>query len=257
MRQDFGSTLRDWRQIRRMSQMDLGLSAGVSPRHISFLETGRSLPSRGMVLRLCEELEVPRAARNQLLTAAGMSPAYGSRALSDDDLAPLNAAVAWILQQHAPYPAMALDRHWRLVALNPTAETLLSVAGLEVGDNMIEALATNDLLRGALDNLDEVVDHSLARLRTELAYFGRDPELEAAIAALQATRVPGPDWPTSVLPAVIPARYRLNGTPLAFFSTIAQFGTVEDIAMSELRIEMMFPADDTTRDAVFAMAGGH
>ncbi|SPJ29430.1 helix-turn-helix domain-containing protein [Falsiruegeria mediterranea] len=246
---DFGPALKEWRTTRRMSQMDLALSAGVSARHLSFLETGRARPSRGMVLRLCDELSVPNAGRNQLLTAAGMAPAYASRASDAEDLKPLKEAVAWMLDNHAPYPAMALNRHWQLEAMNGPAAMMLSASGLQLGDSLIEALVSNEALRGALDNLEEVERHTLARLRTELTHFGRDPAIERAVEALQA-RVSRDD---AVLPAVIPARYRLGDQVLSFFSTIAQFGTTGDLAMSELKVELMFPADDATR---LALTGG-
>lgn len=242
---DFGPALREWRQTRRMSQMDLALSAGVSARHVSFLETGRARPSRGMVLRLCDELSVPNAGRNQLLTAAGMAPAYAARAPGDAELQPLRQAVDWMLSNHAPYPAMALNRHWRLEAMNDPAAMMLSTSGLQAGDSLIEALVQNDTLRNALENLEEVERHTLARLKTELSHFGRDPVLEAVIEALQARVTSGDS--DMVLPAVIPARYRMGDRVLSFFSTIAQFGTTGDLAMSELRVELMFPADDATR----------
>lgn len=112
MSNEFGAGLKEWRARRRLSQLELGLAAAVSARHISFLETGRARPSRGMVLRLCEHLQVPRAARNRLLTAAGLAPAYAARPRSAADLGPLADAVDWMLARHAPYPAFALDRHW-------------------------------------------------------------------------------------------------------------------------------------------------
>lgn len=258
MSRQFGEALKEWRRIRRISQLDLGLQAGVSSRHISFLETGRSRPSRGMVLRLCDQLEVPRAARNRLLTAAGMAPAYGSRAAGDGDLAPVRAALDWMLQQHAPYPAMALDRHWRLTALNPMGAQMLGAVELGVGDSLIEALAEHDRLRESIVNLAEVIHHAVARLRTELAHFGHDPVLERAIAVLAASMPEsGLVAAPGLLPAVIPTRYRLNGLEMAFFSTIAQFGTAEDVAISELKIELLFPADTATRQAVMAAAGRH
>lgn len=246
---DFGPVLKEWRTTRRMSQMDLALSAGVSARHLSFLETGRARPSRGMVLRLCDELSVPNAGRNQLLTAAGMAPAYASRSPEAEDLKPLKEAVAWMLDNHAPYPAMALNRHWQLEAMNGPAAMMLSASGLQLGDSLIGALVHNEALRGALDNLEEVERHTLARLKTELTHFGRDPVIERAVEALQA-RVSRDD---AVLPAVIPARYRMGDQVLSFFSTIAQFGTTGDLAMSELKVELMFPADDATR---LALTGG-
>ena len=120
----FGVALKEWRVQRRLSQLDLGLAADVSARHISFLETGRARPSRTMVLHLSEHLDLPRPVRNTLLNAAGFAPAYRSRDLGADDMRHIRDAVAWMLERHDPYPAMALDRHWTLVKANGTATML-------------------------------------------------------------------------------------------------------------------------------------
>lgn len=252
MQDVFGEILKEWRQIRRMSQLELALSAGVSARHISFLETGRSRPSRGMILRLSEELDMPRGARNQLLISAGLAAVYDSRSLNEADMAPLKQAVDWTLSQHAPYPAIAVDRHWQLEALNRPAEMLFSGVGLKAGDSLLTAFLGDHGLRSALINLEEVERLMLSRLRTELAHFGRDPVLEAAIAQLQANVQSEEVAPTGIS-TIIPAIYQVGDTCLSFFSTIAQFGGIEDVAMSELRIELFFPADEDTRRAIFAM----
>jgi len=248
----FGDKLRWWRSQRRVSQLELALSAGVSARHVSFLETGRSSPSRGMVLRLCEELRIPRAARNELLTAAGLAAAYLERPRSDEELAPLRAAVTWMLDRHVPYPAFAFDRTWCLVEMNSVAERLFGALGIVVGDSLALALATSAAVRSALENRAEIVEHAIHRLRVESAHFG-DSRLEAAIAALLDSRE-GPTRPAhATLPAVVPARYRLGATRLSLFSTIAQFGSAEDVALSELRVELMFPADEASRASLLAM----
>jgi len=247
MAETFGLVMKEWRQVRRMSQMNLGLAAGVSSRHISFLETGRSQPSRGMVLRLCDEMHVPNAARNRLLLAAGMAPAFGRTGISEDEMAPLREAVDRMLQNHAPFPAMAVNRYWQLVSVNPPAQMLLDVVGLGVGDSLIDALINSPKLREAIENIEEVEALTLMRLRTELTHWGQDRILERAITALQE-KVGNPNTIVQgQMPAVIPTRYRLNGAILSFFSTITQFGSTGDIAMSELKIEMLFPADEQTR----------
>lgn len=256
MAESFGLVLKKWRGLRRMSQMGLALQAGVSARHVSFLESGRARPSRGMVLRLSEELQLPGGAQNQLLTAAGLAPAYARRTLEDAELAPLRQAAERMMAAHAPFPAMIIDRHWRLLDLNPPMGLMLSSAGIAKGSSLIEALLDNAALRAALDNLEEVERLSLARLRTELAHFGSDPVLEQAVARLQENIAASGVPQDAVLPAVIPARYRMGGQVLAFFSTITQFGGTGDLAMSELRIEMLFPADSGTRAAMDAMASG-
>lgn len=254
MTEQFGPALREWRQQRRLSQLDLGLGANVSARHISFLETGRAKPSRSMVLQLCEELEVPRAARNRLLTAAGLAPAYAERALTEEQMQPVRSAVDWMLQRHDPYPGFAMDRHWRLRKMNATAQLLLAGMGLQVGGSMLEALAGNQAVQSAIENFDEVLTHTILRVRTELAHLGGDAELEAALARL--TDLVGDDLelPEGIMPAFIPTRYRAGGMTLSMFSTFTQFGTAEDIALSELRIEMMFPADQQTGEFLRALA---
>jgi len=249
----FGEALREWRTQRRMSQLDLGLNANVSARHISFLETGRSKPSRAMVLILCDELDVPRPARNQMLHSAGMAPAYGQRDLSEQDMEPVRSAVDWMLDRHAPYPAFAMDKSWVMLKMNTPAAVLLSGMNIGIGDSLIDALAENALVRGALENLDEVIAHTVVRLRTESAHLGGDPILDAAIEKLSADCNGYQPTETGVLPAFIPTRYRANGMIFSFFSTFSQFGTAEDIALSELKIEMMFPADDMTRDLLVQM----
>lgn len=248
----FGSVLKEWRAIRRVSQLDLALLADVSARHISFLETGRSQASRGMVLRLCDELQMPPVERNRLLAAAGFSPAFAKRDLDDAEVAPLRQAMQWMLDNHAPYPAMALDRHWGLVAANQPAQMLLAGAGIAIGSSVIEALLDNDVLRAAIENLQEVERFTLARLRTELSHLGQDPVLEAVIARLQ--ECVAELEPLDHAPLVLPTRYRMGDQVLSLFSTMGQFGGVGEVAFSELRIELMFPADDATRQAFFAMA---
>ncbi len=250
----FGAQLKDWRNRRRMSQLDLGLAANVSSRHISFLETGRSRPSQSMVLQLCECLEVPRLGRNTLLTAAGFAQAYRRRALDEEDMAPVRAAVEWTLKRHDPYPAMALDRHWTLIDMNRTASMLLSGAGLAKGDSLLAMMTDFEHLASLLENWREVVQHIIVRLRTESQHLGGDVILDEAITKLVST-IDEPVWSMpGPLPAVIPARYRAGDAVLSLFSTLAQFGTAEDIALAELKIEMMFPADDATRDFLETLA---
>lgn len=244
--QAFGEVLRDWRQRRRRSQLDLGLSAGVSARHISFLETGRAGPSRGMVLRLGAELEMPPAACNQMLAAAGMTPAFSQQDLSAEEMAPLREAVDWMLSRHAPYPAMVLDRHWTMQALNTPAEVLLGAVGLGTGDNLVEAILENPQVRSSIENLREVGRHLVMRLRTELLHYGEDAWFSEMIARLEAEFVEENAAPQT-LPTVIPTRYRFGDTTLSLFSTIAQFGSTGAIAAAELRLEFLFPADDATR----------
>jgi transcriptional regulator with XRE-family HTH domain len=249
----FGALLKEWRGIRRMSQLDLALSAQVSARHVSFLETGRARASRDMALRLGEELQMPLAARNQLLLAAGFAPAFGGGELKDEDRAPLAQAIEWMLERHAPFPAIAIDHHWILKAMNPPAAALLTSVGVQLDDSLIDALCANEALRGALVNLEEVEALTLMRLRNELSHLGKAPVLQQAMQQLQR-RVAAHSRPVlEQMPAVIPTHYRFNGLDLKLFSTLTQFTSTGDLAMSELRLEMMFPVDHETKQALLAL----
>ena len=163
MAEAFGTLLKSWRNARRMSQLELGIAANVSARHISFLETGRARPSRPMVLILSETLNVPRARRNRLLTAAGFANAYVARSLDDRDMAPVRAALDWTLERHDPYPAIALDRHWTLVATNRCSAAMLAPMGLTVGDSLLDALIDGGPFADAIENREELARHLAIR----------------------------------------------------------------------------------------------
>lgn len=250
MESEFGTALKKWRNHRRISQMDLSNRAGVSARHISFLETGRSRPSREMVHHLSENLDVPLSARNTLLNAAGFAAVYDSRDLSDDEMAQIRAAIDWTLQRHEPFPALALDRHWNVVRANTPGEVMLAVIGLGEGESMLDAVTDTQRMESVVANWEEVAQYLTVRLHTESAFVGGDPVLDAAAARLGTARHPRRTERSGRLPAVIPIEFEVAGTTLSLFSTIAQFGTAEDIALADLRIEMYFPADDETRHAL-------
>ncbi len=257
MQSDFGAGLKQWRQQRRRSQLDLGLSANVSARHISFLETGRSKPSRTMVLQLCEELDVPRPDRNALLVAAGLAPAYADRGMDERDMKPAEDAVHWMMERHDPFPAIAMDRHWIITRLNGTAEKLLAGMGLGPGQSLLDAFLESPAIQQSIQNLSEVAFHTRTRLRTESAHWGGDPVLDAAATRISALIGEGLQHQPGLLPAFVPTTYNFGGLSLSFFSTFAQFGSAEDITLSEIKIEMMFPADDATRDTLLAMGQSH
>jgi transcriptional regulator with XRE-family HTH domain len=250
-RDGFPNLLRHWRSVRRISQLELALIAEVSARHISFLESGRAKPSRNMVALLADALDVPLAERNALLGAAGFAPAYQARPPGDRALALPEAALAWMLDRHAPYPGLALDRHWRLVRVNAPAERLLGAAGVAVGDSLLAACGPDGKLRPFIENWPEVARYMAARLQTEIEHHGGDPVLAGhRDAMLVGLKRPMPD-PTS---AILPVVYRMGDVRLSFFSTIAHFGGAADIALDDLRIELMFPADERTADAMTGAA---
>ncbi|HEY2770970.1 MAG TPA: helix-turn-helix transcriptional regulator [Solirubrobacteraceae bacterium] len=176
-----GTLLRDWRQRRRLSQLDLALEAGVSTRHLSFVETGRSRPSRDMVLHLAEQLEVPLRERNQLLLAAGYAPGYAARALEDPDMGPVRDAIGRVLTGHEPYPAIAIDRHWNLVASNAALGPLLMGASPELlkpPANCMRLALHPDGIAPRIINLGEWRAHLVHRLERQIA-LGGDDELTA------------------------------------------------------------------------------
>lgn len=248
--QAFGDHLRRWRTLRRMSQLDLALEAGVSSRHLSFLETGRAGPSRGMILQLADALAVPRAERNLMLTAAGHAPVYTARALDDPELAPVARAVRRLIERHDPYPALVMDRLWTITALNDGGARLFGAVGLGVGASLLDAMAGP--ARAAIVNWAEVGHHALMRLRAESLAGGGIAELDRAAEALAADPEIAAFTPATPLPAMVPTVFSLGETTLSFASVFAQFGSAEDIALSELKIELMFPADAATEAALGA-----
>lgn len=250
----FGATLKEWRARRRLSQLDLGLAANVSARHIAFLETGRSRPSRGMALQLGEALEMPRAERNRLLEAAGFRAAWSARTLDDAEMAPVRRAIARMIAAHDPLPALVLDRHWSLLDANRGAQAVFSVLGVEPGGSLLDAFVHGDRARAIIENWPEVAHHMLQRLRTESAHLGGDPVLAAAARKLAADPALAAFAPPARMPALIPVRYLIGGQRFSVFSTIAQFGTAEDMALADLKIELLFPADEATEAAFGGMA---
>jgi transcriptional regulator with XRE-family HTH domain len=247
----FGALLREWRQRRRVSQLDLAISADVSARHVSFLETGRSRPSREMVLRLAERLDVPLRDRNPLLLAAGFAPSYPRRALDDPAMSPVREAVGAILAGYEPYPALVVDRGWNLVAANGGLAPLTAAAAAHLREPPVNVLRLSlhpDGLAPHIVNLAEWRGHVLGRLSREVAAAG-DEGLAELLREL--TGYPGGTEPAGPDGAVaVPLRIRLGGRELAFLSTVTTFGTALDITAAELSIEAFLPADADTAAAL-------
>ena len=255
MNNSFGTMLRTWRDRRHMSQLELGLTANVSARHISFLETGRAKPSQPMVMMLGDVLDVPRASRNALLNAAGFAQAYQSRDWSDEDMAAVRDAVDWTMQRHDPYPAFVIDRHWRLIKTNRSAGVLLGSINVGEGSSLLDMMTNIEMTKALFENWHEVMHHILTRLRTESLHLGGDEVLDTAAEKLATALGAQASMSTGTLAAMVPARYRAGDMTLSLFSTIAQFGTAEDIALADVKIEMLFPADDASRTMLLAMVG--
>lgn len=247
-----GALLRDWRQRRRLSQLGLALDAEISARHLSFLETGRARPSRDMVLRLAERLDVPLRERNAMLVAAGFAPAFPERPLADASMAAARRALDAILTAHEPYPALVVDRHWTLVMANTAIAPLL--AGI---DESLLAAPTNVLrltlhprgLAPRVVNFMQLRAHLLARLHRQIEVSG-DGVLAALLEELRGYPRPGdagPDEGESDFAGIaVPLRLRTPAGVLSFISTITVFGTPVDLTLAELALEMFFPADDAT-----------
>ena len=255
-RAQIGPLLRDWRERRRMSQLDLALGAGVSARHVSFIETGRSRPSAEMVVQLAEHLDVPLRDRNSLLLAAGYAPAYGQRDLADPEMGPVREAIDRLLRGHEPFPAVVVDRHWGLVAGNRTVPLLVEGAAehlLEPPANVLRLALHPEGMAPRIANLGEWRAHLLDRLGRQAVSSG-DPALFALHEELAG--YPGGGGAHSVdLEAgeiAVPLRIRAGDGELAFISTATTFGTAVDVTVSELSIESFFPADDVTARALQA-----
>jgi transcriptional regulator with XRE-family HTH domain len=251
-----GALLRDWRQRRHMSQLDLALEAGVSARHVSFVETGRARPSAEMVLHLAERLDVPLRDRNHLLLAAGYAPAFGQRGLEEPEMGPVRDALDRVLTAHEPYPALVVDRHWGMVAANrPVALLTEGVAGhlLEPPLNVLRLALHPEGLAARIVNLPEWRAHLLDRLGRQAVVTG-DPALAALHEELVA--YPGGEPAQAVDLAAgaiaVPLRLRAGDGELAFISTVATFGTAVDVTVAELSVEAFFPADATTAEILRA-----
>ncbi|WP_342076001.1 helix-turn-helix transcriptional regulator [Yoonia sp. SS1-5] len=244
----FPNSLKSWRKARRLSQLDLALEADVSGRHVSFLETGRAQPSREMVMRLGEALQMPLEARNHMLTQAGFAARYGGRDWSDTEMNPIRRAVERMLTCHMPFPGIAVDRLWTIRQANEAARALFGMFGVGVGDSLL-ALMTSDVLPPVIENWPEVAHHAAARLRVESMAQGGVPELDQAAAALAQVggHTGGDAGP------VIPTIFNAGDTRLSLFATIAQFGTPDDITLDDLKIELYYPMDDDTAAALEAL----
>jgi len=246
-----GDLLRKWRQHRRLSQLDLSIQADISTRHLSFVETGRSVPSRDMVLHLAEQLDLPLRERNQLLIAAGYAPIYPERALDAAPMSAVRDAVRQVLSGHEPFPAIAVDRYWNLVDGNSAIALLtegVATALLEPPANALRIALHPDGMAPRIANLGEWRAHLLGRLRREVEHTA-DPQLVALYDELAA--LPGDDPSAGsehrVAGAVVtPLRFRHPAGELSLISTVTTFGTPLDITVAELAIEAFFPADAAT-----------
>jgi len=250
-----GGLLREWRERRRLTQLELALEAGVSARHLSFVETGRSKPGREMLLQVLERLDVPFREQNRLLLAAGHAPAFPERSLEDTELEPVRDALDVILHGHEPYPAVAVDRAWNLVAANSPMYALTAVvdidpALLEPPINVMRVGLHPRGLAPLMVNLGDWHAHWLERLERQLAVTG-DQELAALIEEIAGYPVPEPERDSGVGGSEILGPVRMHGPgggELSFFGMFATFDTPFEVTTSELAIELLFPADRATAE---------
>jgi transcriptional regulator with XRE-family HTH domain len=250
-RYQFGDLLRRWRQDRGVSQLALASDADVSPRHLSFVETGRSAPSRGLVLRLAEHLDIPLRGRNELLLAAGFAPAFTETRLDEPRLSMVQAAIRQVLTGHNPYPALVVDRSWNLVEANASMELLIDEVPGELAAGPLNVLRYSLHPAGLaprIVNLGQWRDHVLARLDRQVRASG-----DAGLAGLyrELRDYPaggGPAADPAAAGVVVPLRLRHKDRELALFSTTTLFGTPNDVTVAELAIESFYPADGDTAE---------
>jgi transcriptional regulator with XRE-family HTH domain len=246
----FGTLMRDWRRRRRVSQLELAIAARVSSRHLSFIETGRSAPSRAMVMRLAAALEVPPREQNHLLVAAGLAPVFAERPLDDPEMAAVRDGVEQVLAAYQPYPCIAVDRGWRILRANAGAAVLFDgvAAHLLEEPNALRIALHPDGLAPRIRNLPQWRHHVVGRLRREAALSG-SAQLSALLAEVES--YPGGVDETHDLGGVAVSLELLrDGRLLRFLSTVTTFGTALDLTAVELSIEAFLPADDATAAAL-------
>jgi transcriptional regulator with XRE-family HTH domain len=247
-----GQLLREWRTRRRLSQLDLSSAAGISARHLSFVETGRARPSREMVMHLADRLDVPLRERNALLLAGGFAPTFHATDYDAPEMQPVRDAVDRILTAHEPFPAILVDRRWNLVGANRAVAVLVDGVAPELLDppcNVLRASLHPNGLAPRIVNLDEWTAHILGNVRRQLAVTGDDGlrDLGDELAGYaREMGVADPRPHEGPRPVAMPMRLRADDGELAFITMIATFGTALDITLTELAIETFLPADAAT-----------
>lgn len=255
----FGGALKEARGLHGMSQLTLALEAGVSARHVSFIESGRSQPSRPMVLRLAEALELPLRESNMLLNAAGYAAHYRERGLEDADLAPARRILGMMLERHDPYPALVFNRHWDLMMANMGAAALTSLLDLPPIDgpaNLLRLMLDPNLLKPYIEDWEAVARDVILRARREAAP-GDEIVMRLLDEVLAYPGVPE-DWRAPVAEQstapFLTVTFNAGGRRLSWVTTFTTFGTPQDITLQELRIESFYPADEATEKAAAEMA---
>ncbi len=263
---DFGSLLRKWRQIKGLSQLDLALAAESSARHISFIETGRAKPSREMVLRLAATMELPLRDRNRLLNEAGYRAAYAERQLEGEGLDQIKRALNFILEKQEPYPALVMNRCFDVLMINHTGAKLIQALGFRLGGengppNLLRMTLHPEGFRTVVDDWETAASHLLHRAYRQVKGSDKNDPLSQLLAEVLAY----PDVPENIIVEdptqdalpVMPIVINLNGLKLSWITTIASFGTPQDVTAEEVMVECMFPSDEQTDQFAKAMAAGN
>lgn len=251
-----GDLLKTWRARRARSQLALAVEVGVSTRHLSFVETGRSRPSPELVLALAHHLDVPLRDRNTMLLAAGYAPRFSTMALDDDTMTTIRASLRRILDTHDPYPGLVLDRHWNIVMTNRAAGRLVGLLPPHLARepiNLFRASLDPDGLARHTTNLDVWAPYLLGQLDRLVAQYG-DEELHRLSAELRGT------WPAESTGAfaggpVVTCDLEVAGHPMSLYTTLTTFGSARDVTLDELLVELFFPADATTDETLTALDG--
>ncbi|MEL7225890.1 MAG: helix-turn-helix transcriptional regulator [Cyanobacteria bacterium J06576_12] len=254
----FGQFLRHWRLQRNFSQLDLSMASDVSQRHISFIESGRSHPSRDMVLNLATVLNIPLRQQNKMLTAAGFAPIYSEFDLSAPEVVPIRRALEFTLKQQEPYPALVMDRYWNQMIVNKGAENLLGwlLAGKDipeaVGSNLMKLMLHPQGVKARVVSWDAIATHLIHRVYRETLAGGKDEQSQALFDELLTYPGVRALWQSPIednwqMP-LLSTTFSNADRQLSFFTTLTTLGTPQDITLQELRLECLFPADDATED---------
>lgn len=259
----FGQLLKQWRSQRNFSQLDLSVASNVSQRHISFLESGRSNPSRDMVIALSAVLDIPLRQQNKMLTAAGFAAVYSEFDLSDPEVAPIRRALEFTLRQQEPYPALVMDRYWNQIMMNRGAENLIGwltekkELPAEIGSNLVKLMLHPQGIKGCVQNWQQIATHLIHRVHRETRAEGLKQKSQSLFDILLTYPEVETLWQSPIkenwqLP-LLNTTFSKDHHQLSFFTTLTTLGTPQDITLQELRLECLFPADEAAADVFHAL----
>lgn len=251
MKNTVGNILKVWRNQHRYSQLQLALELGVSSKHISFIETGRSIPSKEMILKISTFLLIPKSEINRALYSAGYAPIFTELTLSDKSLKPILEAIEKMVTSHMPYPAFVLNQSWDVIVANKSAQSLLTNIGYSEHTNLLEALITDNPETSKIINYYETISFALTRVKQEISMLGNSKRLQEYEKKLSKCLSPKVEVPVASEQVVLSTQFQLSGVVLTFFSVIAQLGTVQDVTVSEYKVELMFPSNEATKEHYF------